>query len=169
MTRNIFRTIAVCTTITLSCLSCASSLAQVIKAPSTGDTTSGIIGAEKEFDRFEEKIFDPLINPNGLTFQTGGLPTGGGFSLGPRYTRRDLLREHLISNSYIVGSTKNWYKGQSTLDYVGLMNNHLQLTAAGAYQNGACEGRGEVAECPIELGPPAASSRSIVPGCPGNP
>jgi outer membrane protein assembly factor BamA len=150
MTKHVFRTIAVCTTITLCC---ASSLAQEIKAPSTGDTTSGIIDAEKakekalspvepshgeqEFDRLEEKIVDPLINPNGLTPQLGGLPTGGGFSLGPRYTRRDLLREHLISNSYIVGSTKKWYKGQSTLDFVGLMDNHLQLTAGGAYQNAA--------------------------------
>ncbi|HTF63056.1 MAG TPA: hypothetical protein VK638_10125, partial [Edaphobacter sp.] len=150
MTKHVFRTIAVCTTITLCC---ASSLAQEIKAPSTGDTTSGIIDAEKakekalspvepshgeqEFDRLEEKIVDPLINPNGLTPQLGGLPTGGGFSLGPRYTRRDLLREHLISNSYIVGSTKKWYKGQSTLDFVGLMDNHLQFTAAGAYQNAA--------------------------------
>jgi outer membrane protein assembly factor BamA len=150
MTRNIFRTIAICTTLTLSC---ASSLAQETQVPSPRDTTSGIIDAEKakekalspvapshgeqEFDRFEEKIVDPFISPNGLTVQTGGLPTGGGFSLGPRYTRRDLLREHLISNSYIVGSTKKWYKGQSTLDFVGLMDNHLQLTAAGAYQNAA--------------------------------
>jgi hypothetical protein len=90
MTRSVFRTIAICTTITLSC---ASSLAQETRAPSAGETTSGIIDAEKakanslspvapshgeqEFDRFEEKIFDPLIVPNGPTFQLGGLPTGG--------------------------------------------------------------------------------------------
>jgi hypothetical protein len=153
MTRNTFQTIAICTTITLGCLSCASSLAQEIQAPSPGDTASGIINAEKakakslspvapshgeqEFDRFEEKIFDPLVNPNGLTFQLGGLPTGGGFSLGPRYVRRDWLREHLISDTYLVGSTKKWYKGQSTFDFVGLMDNHLQLTAGAAYQNAA--------------------------------
>ena len=153
MTRNIFRTVAVCATITLSSLSCASSLAQETQVPSPRDTASGIIDAEKakaqslspvapshgeqDFDRFEEKVFDPLINPNGLTFQLGGLPTGGGFSLGPRYIRRDWLQEHLISDSYLVGSTKKWYKGQSTLDFVGLMNNHLELTAAGAYQNAA--------------------------------
>jgi hypothetical protein len=153
MTRNIFRTVAVCATITLSCLSCASSLAQETQVSSPRDTASGIIDAEKakaqslspvapshgeqDFDRFEEKVFNPLINPNGLTFQLGGLPTGGGFSLGPRYIRRDWLQEHLISDSYLVGSTKKWYKGQSTLDFVGLMNNHLELTAAGAYQNAA--------------------------------
>ena len=152
MTRNVFRTIAVYTTLTLGCLSCASSLAQETQAPSPRDTASGIIDAEKakaqslspvepshgeqEFDRFQEKI-DSIMSPNGLTVQTGGLPTGGGFSLGPRYIRRDWLHEHLISDSYLVGSTKKWYKGQSTLDFVGLMDNHLQLTALGAYQNAA--------------------------------
>jgi len=150
MTRSTFRTIAVCTAIALSY---ASSLAQEIQVPSPRDTASGIIDAEKvkektlrpvapshgeqEFDRFEEKIFDPLINPNGLTFQTGGLPSGGGFSLGPRYIRRDWLHEHLVSDTYFVGSTKKWYKGQSSLDFVGLMDNHLQFTAVGAYQNAA--------------------------------
>ena len=153
MTRNTFRTIAVYATITLGCLSCASSLAQETQASSPGDRASEIIDAEKakekalspvapshgeqEFDRFEEKIIDPLINPNGLAPQLGGLPTGGGFSLGPRYIRRDWLQEHLISDTYIVGSTKKWYKGQSTLDFIGLMDNHLELTAGGAYQNAA--------------------------------
>jgi len=151
MTRNVFRTIAVFTTLTLSCLSCASSLAQETQLPSPEDTASGIIDAEKakakslspvapshgeeEFDRFQEKIVGQFMNPNGLTIESGGLPTGGGFSLGPRYIRRDWLHEHLISDTYLVGSTRKWYKGQSTLDFVGLMNNHLQLTAGGAYQN----------------------------------
>jgi hypothetical protein len=153
MPRSMFRTITLYTTLTLSCLRCASSWAQETEVSSPGDTTSGIVDAEKakarslspvepshgeqEFDRFEEKVFDPLINPNGLSPQLGGLPTGGGFSLGPRYIRRDWLHEHLISDSYLVGSTKKWYKGQSTLDFVGLMDNHLQLTTAGAYQNAA--------------------------------
>ena len=153
MTRNVFRTIAVFTTLTLSCLSCASSLAQETQVPSPRDTASGIIDAEKakaeslspvapshgeqEVDRFEERFFDPTVKPNGLTVKSGGLPSGGGFSLGPRYIRRGWLHEHLVSDSYLVGSTKKWYKGQSTLDFVGLMNNHLQLTAAGAYQNAA--------------------------------
>jgi Omp85 superfamily domain len=150
MTRNVFRTIAICTATTLCC---ASGVAQEAQPQPPGTRTVEIIGAEKEkaksltpvapshgeqeFDQLETKIVDPLINPNGLSFQLGGLPTGGGFSLGPRYTRRDLLREHLISDSYLVGSTKKWYKGQSTLDFVGLMNNHLEFTAAGAYENAA--------------------------------
>jgi hypothetical protein len=91
-----FRAIAVYTTLTLSCLSCASSLAQETQVPSPGETASAIGDAEKakekalrpvaaphgeqEFDGLEEKIVDPLISPNRLTFR----PTGGGFSLGPR-------------------------------------------------------------------------------------
>jgi hypothetical protein len=150
MTRNVFRTIAVFTTLTLSC---ASSLAQETQVSSPRDTASGIIDGEKakekalspvapshgeqEFDGLEEKVVDPLIKPNRLTFKSGGLPSGGGFSLGPRYIRRDWLHEHLISDSYLVGSTRKWYKGQSTLDLVGLMDNHLQFTAAGSYQNAA--------------------------------
>ena len=150
MTKNVFRTIALCTATTLCC---AYSVAQEAQTQPPGSRTSGIIDAEKarakslspveashgeqEFDRFEEKIVDPLINPNGLTYQLGGLPTGGGFSLGPRYIRRDWLREHLTSSTYLVGSTKKWYKGQSSLDFVGLMDNHLEFTAAGAYQNAA--------------------------------
>jgi hypothetical protein len=150
MTRNAFRIVAVCTAIVLSY---ASSVAQETQVPSQGDTASGIIDAEKakekalrpvapshgeqEFDGLEEKVVDPLIKPNRLTFKSGGLPSGGGFSLGPRYIRRDWLHEHLISDSYLVGSTRKWYKGQSTLDFVGLMDNHLQFTAAGSYQNAA--------------------------------
>jgi hypothetical protein len=150
MTMNVFQTIAVCTVIMLCC---ASSVAQEAGTQSPETRSAKIVDAEKakakslnpveashgeqEFDRFEEKIIDPLINPNGLAFQLGGLPTGGGFSLGPRYVRRGLLDEHLISDSYFVGSTKKWYKGQQTLDFVGLMDNHLEFTAAGAYQNAA--------------------------------
>jgi hypothetical protein len=150
MTKNVFRTIAVCTVITLCCVY---GVAQEAQTQPPGSRTTGIIDAEqakakslspvepshgeKEFDRFEEKFVDPIVNPNGLTYQLGGLPTGGGFSLGPRYIRRDWLREHLISDSYLVGSTKKWYKGQSSLDFVGLMDNHLEFTAPGAYQNAA--------------------------------
>ena len=150
MKKNVLRTITVCTAITFSCASC---VAQDAETQPAGTRNAKIIDAEKvkakslsqvepshgeqEFDRFEEKIIDPLIHPNGPAFQLGGLPTGGGFSLGPRYVRRDWLDEHLVSDTYLVGSTKKWYKGKSTLDLVGLMNNHLELTAAGAYQNAA--------------------------------
>jgi hypothetical protein len=148
--KNVLRTIAACTAITFSCVA---GVAQEAPTPSPGDRTRDIIDAEKakagtltpvepphaeqRFDRIQQRFLEPLINPNGLTYMLGGLPTGGGFSLGPRYVRRDLLRERLTSDTTLVGSTKKWYKGQSTLDLVGLMNNHLELTAAGAYLNAA--------------------------------
>jgi hypothetical protein len=151
MIKNVFRRLTIFTTLASS-LCCASCLAQVTQVPSSRDTASEIMDAEKakaeslrpvapshgeqEVDLFEEKFFDPTIKPNGLTVKSGGLPSGGGFSLGPRYIRRGWLREHLISDSYLVGSTKKWYKGQSTLDFVGLMDN-LQFTAVGAYENAA--------------------------------
>jgi hypothetical protein len=150
MTKNVFRTIAVCTVIALCC---ASSVAQQELTQPPGPRAARVIDAEKvkekslspvepshreyQFDRLEEKFVDPLTSPSGLTFQLGGLPTGGGFSLGPRYVRRGWLSEHLISDTYLVGSTKKWYKGQSTLNFVGLIDNHLEFAAAGAYENAA--------------------------------
>jgi hypothetical protein len=146
MTRKRLRTIAVSSAITLSCV-----IGFAQELPGTaGPTRSGaIVDAEKakaislapvapshgelEFDRFEERF----TNPNGLTAKLGGLPTGSGISLGPDYVRRDLLREHLISDSYVVGSTKKWYRGASSLDFVGLMDNHLEFLADGAYENDA--------------------------------
>jgi hypothetical protein len=38
---------------------------------------------------------------------------------------------------YLVGSTKKWYRVASSLDFVGLMDNHLELNADGAYENAA--------------------------------
>jgi hypothetical protein len=150
MSKFVFRIITLCSA---AALSAAIGRSQEVVWPGSGERTGDIVAAERakakalspvapshreqEFDRYEEKFFDPLVNPNGLTFQVGGLPTGGGFSLGPRYVRRDWLREHLISDTYLVGSTKKWYKGQSTLNLVGLMDNHIEFDASGAYQNAA--------------------------------
>jgi hypothetical protein len=150
MTNHLFRSIAVCS---LAALSCVATLAQDPSPTASASRTNSIIDAEQakatalkpvapshgeqQFDRFEEHIVDPLVSPNGLTFKLGGLPTGGGFSLGPRYVRRDWLGEHLTSDSYLVGSTKKWYRGASSLDFHGLMNNHLEFLADGAYENAA--------------------------------
>src|SRR5436305_13029756 len=93
--------------------------------------------AEQEFDRLEKRIIDPITDPNGLTFQLGGLPTGGGFSFGPRYTRRDLLQNRLTSDSYVVGSAKKWYRLSSSLRLIGLFDGHLEFAANAAYENAA--------------------------------
>jgi Omp85 superfamily domain len=150
MRSKLFRTIAIGSAVTLSCISGVAEDSQVTPSASRA---SEIIEAEKakarslmpvtpphgeqEFDRFEKRIVEPITNPNGLTFKLGGLPTGGGFSLGPRYIRRDLLQEHLISDSYVVGSTRKWYRASSSLRLVGLLNDHLEFNSDGAYENAA--------------------------------
>jgi hypothetical protein len=92
---------------------------------------------ELKFDEIQRRFLDPLTTPNGFSVMVGGLPTGGGFSLGPRYTRRDLWNERLISDTSVVGSTKRWWRGQSSLSLPYLFNGHLELKADGAYENAA--------------------------------
>jgi hypothetical protein len=92
---------------------------------------------EQKFDHIEKDIIRRLFNANGPSLKFGGIPTGGGFSLGPEYTRQDLLADHLTSNTYAVGSTRKWYGGQSSLDLHDLANGHLELIADGGYQNAA--------------------------------
>jgi hypothetical protein len=92
---------------------------------------------ERKFDHIEKTIIKPLINQNGPALKFGGIPTGGGFSLGPQYTRQDLLADHLTWNTYVVGSTRKWYGGTSSFDFHDLLNGHLQLITDGGYQNAA--------------------------------
>jgi hypothetical protein len=92
---------------------------------------------ERKFDHIQNEIIKPLFNVNGPALKFGGLPTGGGFSLGPQYTRQGLLGDHLTTNTYVVGSTRKWYGGQSSLDFHDLFNGHLDLIADGGYQNAA--------------------------------
>jgi len=92
---------------------------------------------ERKFDHIERDILKPVFSSNGPSLKFGGLPTGGGFSLGPQYTRQDLLADHLTSNIYVAGSTRKWYGGSSSLDFHDLFNGHLELRADGGYQNAA--------------------------------
>jgi hypothetical protein len=92
---------------------------------------------ERKFDHIEKNIIDRIFNTNGPSLKFGGIPTGGGFSLGPQYTRQDLLADHLTWNTYLVGSTKKWYGGGSSFDFHGLLNGHLEFVTDGGYQNAA--------------------------------
>jgi len=92
---------------------------------------------ERKFDHIEKDVLGPIFNTNGPALKFGGIPTGGGFSLGPQYTRHDLLADHLTWNTYIAGSTKKWYGGASSFDFHDLANGHLELRADGGYQNSA--------------------------------
>ena len=54
---------------------------------------------EMKFNHIEKVILGPIFNTNGPGLRFGGLPTGGGFSLGPQYTRQDLAADHLTWNT----------------------------------------------------------------------
>jgi hypothetical protein len=92
---------------------------------------------EATFDQIQKRFIEPIFNPNGFSPRFGGLPTGGGFSVGPRFTKHDLLHEHLTTDTYLVGSTKKWYRGESSFTFNDLMNGHLEVKADGAYENAA--------------------------------
>jgi hypothetical protein len=92
---------------------------------------------EMKFNHIEKVILGPIFNTNGPGLRFGGLPTGGGFSLGPQYTRQDLAADHLTWNTYIVGSTRKWYGGGSSFDFHDLFNGHLELKTDAAYENSA--------------------------------
>jgi len=92
---------------------------------------------ERKFDRIQQSFLDRIFDANGPTLKFGGLPTGGGFSLGPQFTRTDLFADHLTSNTYFVGSAKKWYEGTSSFDLHDLANGHLELKLDGTYQNAA--------------------------------
>jgi hypothetical protein len=92
---------------------------------------------EEKFDQVQTSFLDRLFDPNGPGIKFGGIPTGGGFSLGPMYNRRDMLAGHLDSSTFAVGSTKKWYGGQSSLHLHDLLDGHLELTTDGGYQNAA--------------------------------
>jgi hypothetical protein len=92
---------------------------------------------ERKFDRIEKDIIKPIFNMNGPALKFGGIPTGGGFSLGPQYTRQDLFEDHLTWNTFVVGSTRKWYGGATSFDFHDLLNGHLQLITDGGYQNAA--------------------------------
>jgi hypothetical protein len=92
---------------------------------------------ERKFDHYEKDILGPIFNTNGPALKFGGIPTGGGFSLGPQYTRQGLFADHLTTNLYVAGSTRKWYGGAASLDFHDLANGHLELRADGGYQNSA--------------------------------
>ena len=92
---------------------------------------------EEHFDHIQSGILDRIFNANGPSLKFGGVPTGGGFSLGPQYTRQDLFEDHLTWNTYFAGSTRKWYGGGSSFDLHGLLNGHLELISDGGYQNAA--------------------------------
>ena len=72
---------------------------------------------EEKFQRFTEgDTFNRILGPAaGLGVRLGGLPTGSGFALGPRYYRPDLLGENLVFKAWAVGSVSQFYETAMSL------------------------------------------------------
>ena len=64
---------------------------------------------------------------HGLHLRMGGLPSGGGFSLGPEYYRPDLVRGAVSFRAAAVGSTKLWYMVETELQFPNLAQRYLDL------------------------------------------
>lgn len=90
---------------------------------------------EQVFDKVESHIIDRIFSPDGFSLKLGGMPSGAGFSLGPGYTRTDLLGHKLTSESSIVGSIQQWYRADSSLQTNPLFSRHMTLRLEAGYEN----------------------------------
>lgn len=93
--------------------------------------------SEEIFDRLEANVINRVFIPEGFSIAVGGLPTGGGFSLGPRYTFNHLLRDRLVWDSSVIGSTQLWWRGQTSFAFPHLAGDHLAASVRSAYEDAA--------------------------------
>lgn len=92
---------------------------------------------QQVFEKIENNVLYPIFWPNGWSLKLGGLPTGAGFTLGPRYTRTDLLRDSVTTDTSLVGSTKLWWRGGTALAAPSVADGHLSFRLDAAYEDAA--------------------------------
>jgi len=63
----------------------------------------------------------------GLHLRLGGLPSGGGFGLGPEYYRPDMARGAVSFRVAAIGSKKRWYMIETELQFPNLAQRYLAL------------------------------------------
>ena len=68
---------------------------------------------------------------SGLRLNLGGLPSGGGFAIGPEYYRTGLLKGQMHFRTSATGSLKLWYEIETELRFPHLADNHLDLDISG--------------------------------------
>ena len=68
---------------------------------------------------------------SGLRLRPGGLPSGGGFGLGPEYYRTDLANGQMHFRASASGSTKLWYLIETELRFPHLADSYLDLDIRG--------------------------------------
>ena len=93
-----------------------------------------ITGAEEKFRRINESdLIGRLLGPAiGLGIRFGGLPTGSGFALGPRYYRPDLAGENVVFKAWAVSSVAKFYQIETSLEMPHLAHDRVTfgLTAS---------------------------------------
>jgi outer membrane protein assembly factor BamA len=89
---------------------------------------------EEKFERFSknELIGRILGSTIGFGLRLGGLPTGSGFALGPRYFRPDLAGENLVFKAWAVGSVGKFYELATSLGMPHLAHDHITLEVQAA-------------------------------------
>jgi len=72
---------------------------------------------------------------SGFGLAVGNMVTGGGFAIGPKYSRPDLLNGNLTIFVSAEVSTKKYYQMTGEVDVPKLFHNHLELNFLGGHRN----------------------------------
>lgn len=83
---------------------------------------------EKVLERFSQGF-------NGLRAKVGNMATGGGFAIGPEYSREDLLRGQLRFRAAAQASTRQWLKLDNQWTLPKLAKERLELDFYSVYHN----------------------------------
>ena len=86
-------------------------------------------GIEQALEKYigEDPLNKYLGGISGLRLRLGGLPSGGGFAVGPEYYRTSLLKGQMHFRAYATGSQKLWYAIETELRFPHLADNYLDL------------------------------------------
>ena len=80
-------------------------------------------------DLKDKKVLERLTaSYNGLSLKIGNVVTGGGFALGPEYTREDLLAGRLYIRGLAQGTTKGYTKFEAEAGTKTLWNDRATLS-----------------------------------------
>jgi len=113
------------------------SRAEVIEAQRKDKTNNlspaKLQGVEEALEKYigEDPLNNVMGGVRGLRLKLGGLPSGGGFALGPEYYRADLAKGQMHFRVFASGSNKQWYLIGTELRFPHLADNYLDLDIHG--------------------------------------
>lgn len=90
-------------------------------------------GVEQALEKYvgEDPLNKYMGGIPGLRLRLGGLPSGGGFGLGPEYYRTDLAKGQMHFRTFASGSSKLWYIIEMELRFPHLAGRFLDLDIQG--------------------------------------